>query len=424
MPDRRRSALRAWVPVVLSLLVQLATTAWGLQLNQPELRDAHSPFAAHGAIAPLRDGLGPALPPPAWLVAVAFLIAVIGPALLVLVRRRPGPAVALIAATAVFGTVLFEARGLGAPFYVSVLFGIAGAAFLRARAWAWACAGAYWLTFALASLLSGNVFQLGWLVPLTLLSVGALLGPEFGRGRQEARARAVREAETRAAQEAQAERVRIARELHDVLAHSLSQINVQASVGLHLFDSQPAKAEDALASIKDASKQALGEVRQVLGMLRGDDAPLAPEHGLADLEELVAGVRGQGTDAVLRVEVTDASRLPTAVQQAAYRIVQEALTNVTRHAHATRVDVIVEEVGSLMRLRIADDGSGAKSSPLGAGWAGANPQQVATTSAAAGGRGLLGMRERAELLGGSFHAGPRADGGFEVTAELPLAAAP
>jgi signal transduction histidine kinase len=395
--DSRRSALRVWVPVAISALVQLGTTAGVIATHAARWRAQHGPSFGppFGPTAnPLLDVETHPLRPA---VAIALIVlALVGPALLVVLRRSPGPVLLGIAAAAVAGTILCASQNYGAPFYLSVLFGVAGASYLRARLWAWCCAGAYWLAFAAAYLLTGNVLQLGWLVPLTIASVGALVGPEFSRNRREARAQALRDAEARRAEEAQAERVRIARELHDVLAHSLSQINVQASVGLHLFDTQPEKAADALANVKDTSKQALGEVRQVLGMLRGDEAPLAPEHELAGIRRLVDGARAQGLDASLSYEVPDAAGIGAPVQQAAYRIVQEALTNVTKHARARRVTVALGASGGRLRVSIVDDGVG--------GAAIASPD----------GRGLLGMRERAELLGGTFTAG------FEVTAELPV----
>jgi signal transduction histidine kinase len=398
MPSTSRPALRVWVPVVISALVQLGTTAAVLGFGPGRWHGGRrGPF---GAAGPLID---PAVHPlPVWVPAVLFPLALAGPVLLVYIRRRAGPVLAVITAAALAGTVVGTQEHDGAPFYVSVLFGAAAAVFARARAWAWCCLGAYWLTFAGTPLIGGDTFELVWLVPLTLLSVAALAGPEFGRARREARAQQLREAEARRAEETQAEWVRIARELHDVLAHSLSQINVQASVGLHLFDSQPGKAAEALANVKDTSKQALGEVRQVLGMLRGDEAPLAPQHELSGIRRLVDAVAAQGVKASLRLEVADAAAVPAAVQQAAYRIVQEALTNITRHARATRVEVIVAEEHGALRVSVADDGVGAEAAP------------------GQGGRGLLGMRERAELLGGSFRAGPRAGGGFAVSAELPL----
>ncbi|CAN5296705.1 hypothetical protein BH09ACT5_BH09ACT5_22020 [soil metagenome] len=204
----------------------------------------------------------------------------------------------------------------------------------------------------------------------------------------------------------QAERVRIARELHDVLAHSLSQINVQASVGLHLMDKQPARASEALASIKETSKTALDEVRSVLGVLRAEggqdpSAPLVPEPDLSRLPGLAASVTSQGVEVALRNDVADA---PKAVQLAVYRIVQESLTNVVRHAGATHAAVVIAQEGDDYVVTVDDDGSGPHAHADG------------TT----GGRGLLGMHERAELLGGTLTTGASPLGGFRVTARIPL----
>ena len=197
------------------------------------------------------------------------------------------------------------------------------------------------------------------------------------------------------------ERVRIARELHDVIGHALSQINVQASVGLHLMDRDPEQARTALGSIKETSKTALEEVRSVLGIIRGEgDAPLVPQSELAELPRLIAGVRSPGFE----VELIDRLEEPPgrAVQFAAYRIVQEALTNVVRHAAATRAIVALERLDDELLVTIDDDGSG-----VGGGEEGT---------------GILGMRERAALLGGSVEIAPSPRGGTRVTARLPWGA--
>jgi signal transduction histidine kinase len=203
--------------------------------------------------------------------------------------------------------------------------------------------------------------------------------------------------------EVQAERVRIARELHDVLAHSLSQINVQAGVGLHLMEKQPEKAAEALASIKETSKTALDEVRSVLGVLRAEggqdpSAPLVPEPDLSRLPGLAASVTSQGVEVALENGVADA---PKAVQLAIYRIVQESLTNVVRHARATHARVSISIDKSHYVVAVGDDGTG-------------------LSDEITGGRGLLGMRERAELLGGTLATGVSPLGGLQVTARIPV----
>lgn len=212
------------------------------------------------------------------------------------------------------------------------------------------------------------------------------------------RAVAKEEQERRQASE---ERLRMARELHDVLGHHLSLINVQAGVGLHLMDNRPEQAREALTAIKTASSEALREVRAVLGVLRPEEeaAPRQPALGLDRLDELTA-------DAGLAVTTTTSGErrpLPAEVDRAAYRIVQEALTNVRKHAAPeVTAEVIVDYAPAELRLSIRNDGeAGSGTAPEG------------------GGSGITGMRARAETLGGSLHAGPLPGGGFLVTALLP-----
>jgi signal transduction histidine kinase len=213
--------------------------------------------------------------------------------------------------------------------------------------------------------------------------------------------RAAAEQQRRQASE---ERLRIARELHDVLGHHLSLINVQAGVGLHLMDEHPDQARAALVAIKQASAEALREVRAVLGALRprGEAPPRTPAPSLSDVEGLVEAA---GLPVTLTVD-GEPRPLPPEVDRAAYRIVQEALTNVRRHAGtgATAELTLVYRPGRL-DVRVVDDGAG----PADGDGAGAGA-----------GNGVAGMRERATALGGTLRAGPRDGGGFEVAACLPL----
>ncbi len=192
------------------------------------------------------------------------------------------------------------------------------------------------------------------------------------------------------------ERLEIARDVHDVVAHAMVAINVQAGVAAHLIDRDPEQARSALRAIKDTSGDALTDLRATLGALRAD-APVRPAQGLGDLDELASGLRAAGVD--VRFEVADVGDVPAAVHAAGYRIVQEALTNTLRHADATHVDVVVARDGDGVRVEVADDGSG-------------------TANGDGGGNGLRGMRERAEALQGTFESGP-ADGGWRVLARLP-----
>ncbi|MFL6185950.1 MAG: sensor histidine kinase [Actinomycetes bacterium] len=199
------------------------------------------------------------------------------------------------------------------------------------------------------------------------------------------------------------ERMRIARELHDVLAHNISLINVQAGVALHLMDEQPGQSRSALVAIKQASNDALGELRSVLDVLRqGDEAPpRSPASGLAHLDSLVSGAGATGLEVRTRVEGTPRP-LSAGTDLAAYRIIQEALTNVTRHAGPATASVLVRYTKDGLTVQVDDDGRG-PSSPNGTG-----------------GNGILGMRERVAALGGDLDAGPRPGGGFRVLAHLPL----
>jgi signal transduction histidine kinase len=195
----------------------------------------------------------------------------------------------------------------------------------------------------------------------------------------------------------------MAHDLHDVLAHSLSLINVQAGVALHLIDERPEQARTALAAIKEASREALQEVRATLGALRGgeDAAERGPGPRLERIGELAESASLGG----LRVSVTvEGTRrpLPLGVDQAAYRIVQEALTNVRRHAGAAAATVRLDYGEREILLTVEDDGRGEDGAGNG------------------GGSGIEGMRARAAALGGTLDAGPRAEGGFRVRARLPV----
>jgi signal transduction histidine kinase len=211
----------------------------------------------------------------------------------------------------------------------------------------------------------------------------------------------------RARQELRLERVRIAREMHDVVAHALAVVTVQAGVGRRLMARRPEEASNALESIETIGRTAQEELRVVLGLLREEGiaaAELSPSPRLADLEDLAETVRASGTPVNLRVHGAD-RHLSPALQLSVYRVVQEALTNVVKHAPGARASVDATVAATTIRVEIVDDG----------GWRGPAP-----ASSAARGHGILGMRERIGAFGGSLAADPTPDGGFRVLAEVPI----
>jgi len=199
------------------------------------------------------------------------------------------------------------------------------------------------------------------------------------------------------------ERVRIARELHDVVAHHVSMMGVQAGAARVVIDRDPAKAKEALGAIESSSREAVAELHQLLGFLRqaGDTDDLAPQPGLNELPRLAASMHDSDLAVAVSIE-GERRELPRTVDVSAYRIVQEALTNTLKHSAASRADVHLRYWPDELEVEIVDDG-----------------RPSATTASAPGGLGLIGMRERAVLHGGQLSAGPSADGGFAVRARLP-----
>lgn len=323
--------------------------------------------------------------------AVAVALLLLGPAALAVRDRWPLLAAAVVLAV----TDLY--LGLGYPYgpiFLSVILALFTAV-QAGRRQVWAVAAAGFVGFVVAHVLDDRTTS-SRIVPLTLVAgwlVGVIGVSELMRSTREQRVQ-----RARAAQDKQ--RLQLAQELHDVLAHDIALINVQASVALHLLDEEPERARPALATIKETSRDALQQLRSALEVLRrGEAAPRAPAPGLAELDEMVAAVRATGLD--VRIErCGEPSSVPAATEAAAYRIVQEALTNVTRHAGARSAIVRVEH-GDGLTVEVVDDGVGGLVAPA---------------------NGITGMRERAAALGGSVEAGPRPGGGFRVRAELPASA--
>jgi signal transduction histidine kinase len=228
----------------------------------------------------------------------------------------------------------------------------------------------------------------------------------IGHSIRQAQARAELVRAQAAAQATMAERLRIARELHDMVAHSTGIIAIQAGSGRRVFDARPDEARDALAAIEAISRETLSGLRRmVTGLRRADPEPGPGEvdatPGLADIDRLAATAR----DAGVRVEVDwrgSRGPLPAHIDLSAFRIIQEAVTNVVRHAHTGQCQVSIDQQDGQLSIEVTDSGRGG--------------------SVAGTGYGITGMRERAALLGGDFSAGPRPDGGFRVAARLPVPA--
>jgi signal transduction histidine kinase len=240
-----------------------------------------------------------------------------------------------------------------------------------------------------------------------LLVLGALVVGDTVRSRgalrqavAERAAQRQREREQAALLRLEEERLRIARELHDSVAHALVGINVRAGVAAHLDPDRGGAA--ALTEIQHASAQALNELRATLDLLRepGAEAPVRPAQDLSALAELFAQAQANGLDAQLELDANGAM-ITSSIAQAAYRIVQESLTNVLRHAHATKAHARIRVLDGCLEIDVSDNGRGG--------------------SRGDGGHGLTGMAERAHALGGRIAAGPAANGGWHVTASLPLA---
>jgi signal transduction histidine kinase len=242
-----------------------------------------------------------------------------------------------------------------------------------------------------------------------VLCLLAIAGGDLVRTRRLATRRQLQITEQQALRRVGEERLQIAREIHDVVAHAMTAINVQAGVAAHLLERDPHQAYDALRVIKATSGSALSDLRATLDVLRdpSQGVPLGPSAGLADLTQLAAGLRSAGVEVEFALD--DTRDVAAAVQSAAYRIVQEALTNVARHAAASRAQVRLQHGDGLISVTVTNDGVAS----------GAARDGTARDGAAAAGNGLRGMRERAAALGGTLDAAPLEAGGWCVVARLP-----
>jgi signal transduction histidine kinase len=254
-----------------------------------------------------------------------------------------------------------------------------------------------------------NLVELGWCFAAFGLGVAARIQRAYLAEALDRAARAERTRDEEARRRVAEERLRIARELHDVVGHAIATINVQAGVAAHLVEDDPAEARLAISRVRQASGTALREMRATLGLLRAPDppeGPAEPVHGVDEVRQLVDQARADGLPVTLELDIEADQPLPAVIGLTVYRIVQEALTNVAKHAHApTTVAVRLRRDDRLITVDVVDDGDAA---PGG-------------DDAPSGGQGLRGMRERVSAVGGRMKAGPRKGGGFEVHANIPIA---
>jgi signal transduction histidine kinase len=346
-----------------------------------------------------------------WLVlALASAAALAGSALL---RRRPLPAVGLLLAGSVAAALALDSPTIWLAHYLAADVALGVIVATRSRP-TWIAALVMTLGvlpgYAITRILLGFSYAhapgwpQGWQVYALTAAVAWLAGNSVRLARdytEELRAQAAAEAVT-------AERLRISRELHDVVAHSIGIIALQAGAAARVIDTQPQRARDALREVETASRESLAGLRRMLGAFRqagpgqGLEAPLDPVPGLADVDRLAAATTAAG----VRVDVRwrgERRPLPADIELAAYRIIQESVTNVIRHAGTSSCQVSIEHQEEKLSIEVADSGRG-------------------RGAAAGSGRGLAGMRERVALLRGDFTAGPEPAGGFRVTARLPVPA--
>ncbi|MDT7789617.1 MAG: hypothetical protein QOF58_8036 [Pseudonocardiales bacterium] len=321
---------------------------------------------------------------------------------LALVARRRAP-IAVLAATGL--TALgYQALGVDVP-VIAFLFAVYST--MRAGHRVVTVAGSVLMLAALplAALISPrdlttyeafaqtrDVLQIAWLIAAA--AAGEALRQAERRADEAERTR-----EETALRRANEERLHIARELHDSLTHQISVIKLQAEVAVHLAQKRGEEVPEPLLAIRDAGREAARELRATLEALRDDDKN--PPHGIDDVPDLVQRARSTGLDAQLTIE-GERNDVPAAVERTAYRIVQESLTNIARHAAAATAEIRIDYRPDALVIRVDDDGK-------------ANPGTTTNP-----GVGLLGMRERVTALGGTLAAAPRTDGGFSVQAELPV----
>jgi signal transduction histidine kinase len=356
----------------------------------------------------------PTNPTPTDALAVALVIVGFGA---IALRRRFPLSVLVVVTVATMVYVLRDYPENGLP--VMALISLYALASLRERrVWLGAVTVFLGLLVVSAIVNPDESSPLNFIGNVAIFGIAAVYGDSVRVRRAytatvEARAADLERNQQTEAQRAVAEeRLRIARELHDVVAHTMSVVAVQSGVGAHVIDSDPAEAKRILETIKVTSREALAEMRRLLGVLRDQEtegggirsAALAPVPGLGGLESLAQGMREAGVPVTVNV-VGARHVVPPGVDLCAFRIVQEALTNVLKHAGPARAEVDVVYRPDSVTVVVNDDGRGA------------------SATEPSGGHGLLGMRERVAVFGGELATGPRVGGGFRVTATLPYAPA-
>jgi signal transduction histidine kinase len=349
------------------------------------------------------------------LTPIALVLLIAGCVALPFRWRWPVVTLGVVLATTLGFAFSVSARG---PFVAALTMALVNAVIRGHRVQAFVAAAVAFVLLPWADLITGRTHALPWSsMTLTLawlvatLAISELVRVRILRAAEARRARAVEQQ-----RRADDERVRIARELHDSVAHNMSLINLQSGVALHLGAELPSQTRDALTTIRDASREALTELRAILGVLRSADAAdgalRSPDPGLSRLADLVDRARAAGLDITLSLD-GDPGTVHGITDRSAFRIVQESITNVMKHApehraaaHVTigpdTVDLLVEDRPSVGSSAVASD-----------------PGMIG-----AAGNGIIGMRERANAVGGTLAAGPTPDGGWRVTARLPIAANP
>ncbi len=367
-----------------------------------------------------RSDLHPGGHPIPYTPTAAYLLVIAAGLALAWRRRYPLPVL-------VFSTVCVAAYSLAGWVNGSALLIPVGALYCVTREWpakrAVAVAGVTLIVLMGATALNNPFGPVGGGFDLIPGLVAAALFAGLAASNRRAYIETVTaRAEEDARRQVSAERLRIARDLHDVVAHTMATINVQAGVAAHVVADRPEAAAAALTAIKTASRDGLRELRAILHVLRqadetDDGSPTQPAPGLAQLDGLVANTVAAGLATTVRCDGTPRPLSP-AVDLTAYRIIQESLTNVIRHAGPATADVHLDYRDTVLRIEITDTGRGTLAA------AGYMATVLTGLSGLGGGHGITGMRERAASVGGELTAGPAPERGFLVTASLPLDAAP